>query len=54
VSELIASAEQRRCGSLFMGTHGRGGVPRVVLGSVAEGVIRRSRLPVVAVRRHEA
>ncbi len=34
-----------------MGTHGRGGVQRLWLGSVAERVIRLSPRPVLAVRR---
>lgn len=35
---------------VVMGTHGRTGVGRVLLGSVAERVIRRSDVPVMAVR----
>jgi nucleotide-binding universal stress UspA family protein len=35
---------------VIMGTHGRHGVQRVWLGSVAERVLRRSRIPVLAVR----
>lgn len=34
---------------LVLGTHGRRGVERMVLGSVAEGVARRSTLPVLLV-----
>jgi len=33
-----------------MGTHGRGGLNRLLLGSVAEHVVRRSSVPVVTVR----
>jgi len=33
-----------------MGTHGRRGIPRVLLGSVTEGVIRQSSLPHLVVR----
>lgn len=32
---------------VVMSTHGRGGLLRLVLGSVAEAVLRRSRLPVL-------
>jgi nucleotide-binding universal stress UspA family protein len=35
---------------VVMGSHGRTGVSRVVLGSVAEGVVRRSPVPVTIVR----
>jgi nucleotide-binding universal stress UspA family protein len=35
---------------LVLGTHGRGGVDRLLLGSVAEKVVRRSAAPVLTVR----
>lgn len=35
---------------VVMGTHGRGGLGRLVLGSVAEGVVRGSDTPVLTVR----
>ena len=35
---------------IVMGSHGRTGLSRAVLGSVAEGVIRRSPVPVTVVR----
>ena len=34
---------------LVMGTHGRGGVQHVVLGSVAEKIIRAAKVPVITV-----
>jgi nucleotide-binding universal stress UspA family protein len=37
-----------------MGTHGRTGVDRVLLGSVTERVVRRSPVPVVTVRQPDA
>lgn len=50
--EIVASA--RACGAecIVIGTHGRAGIPRFVLGSVAEGVLRSSSLPVCTVRHH--
>jgi nucleotide-binding universal stress UspA family protein len=36
--------------SIVIGSHGRSGVSRVLLGSVAEKVVRRSPTPVVVVR----
>jgi nucleotide-binding universal stress UspA family protein len=36
---------------VVMGTHGRTGVKRLVLGSVAEHVVRESRVPVLTVHR---
>lgn len=35
---------------IVMGTHGRHGIGRVLLGSVAERVVRRSEIPVLTVR----
>jgi len=37
---------------VVMGSHGRSGLSRVVLGSVAEKVLRRTRLPVLVVDAH--
>jgi nucleotide-binding universal stress UspA family protein len=35
---------------IALGSHGREGVSRILLGSVAEGVVRRSPVPVTVVR----
>ncbi|GKZ12991.1 universal stress protein [Haladaptatus sp. T7] len=35
---------------IIMGSHGRSGVSRILLGSVAETVVRRSSVPVTVVR----
>jgi nucleotide-binding universal stress UspA family protein len=48
VNELVAQTQE---GDLIvMASHGRGGLTRVFLGSVAEGVMRRSTVPVMLVR----
>ncbi len=44
---LTKEAERWGADLILMGTHGRHGFERLVLGSVAEGVVRRSRLPVM-------
>jgi len=36
-----------------MGTHGRGGIERLLLGSVAEYVVRRGPCPVLTVHSRE-
>jgi hypothetical protein len=36
--------------SIVMGTHGRGGLNRLLLGSVAERVVRAATVPVTTVR----
>jgi len=35
---------------VVIGSHGRGGLSRALLGSVAEAVLRRSRVPVLVIR----
>src|SRR5262249_49485114 len=39
---------------IVMGTHGRGGLPRLVMGSVAEQVSRSAECPVLTVRNNRA
>jgi nucleotide-binding universal stress UspA family protein len=38
------------CDQVVIGSHGREGVSRILLGSVAENVVRRSTVPVTVVR----
>ena len=47
--EIVRYAEGEGCDLVVMGTHGRGGIDRLLLGSVAESVIRASSIPVTAV-----
>ena len=47
---LLAVAAERHVGLIAVGTHGRGGLSRLFLGSVAESVVRRSPVPVLVVR----
>lgn len=49
-SQVIAHADANAIGLIVMGTHGRSGVRRMVLGSVADYVVRHARCPVVTVR----
>jgi len=48
--EIIRYAETNGCDLIVMGTHGRGGIDRLLLGSVAEKVVRGSSVPVLTVR----
>jgi nucleotide-binding universal stress UspA family protein len=48
--EIVRTAEEEGAGMIVMGTHGRGGLSRMMLGSVAERVIRLARCPVLTVR----
>jgi len=49
-AEIIKAAGDLQCDLIVMGTHGRTGVPRLLMGSVTERVLRTSPLPIVAVR----
>jgi nucleotide-binding universal stress UspA family protein len=46
---ILNAAEQSKAGLIAIGTHGRSGVTRTVLGSVANAVLRRSTLPVLLI-----
>ncbi|MFB6354387.1 MAG: universal stress protein [Halobacteriales archaeon] len=48
--EIVRYAEDQGCDLIVMGTHGRGGIDRLLLGSVAERVVRASEVPVLTVR----
>lgn len=48
--EVLRFAEQFGADLVVVGTHGRKGVRRAVLGSTCESIIRRSARPVLAVR----
>ena len=48
--EIVRYAETADCDLIVMGTHGRGGIDRLLLGSVAERVVRSSNVPVLTVR----
>lgn len=47
---IVAAADQDRADLIVMGTHGRTGIRRALLGSVAERVTRLSKVPVMTVR----
>jgi universal stress protein A len=47
---IVRAAEETNCDLIVMATHGRTGAKRVVLGSVAETVMRRSRCPDLIVK----
>ena len=53
VGEILAQADEMAADVLVIGTHGRGGFERLVLGSVAEKVVRLAECPVLTVRQTE-
>ena len=48
--EILAQADRWGASLIVMGTHGRHGLAHLILGSVAEGVVRRASVPVLLVR----
>ena len=51
---ILEAALRLKADLIVMGTHGRGGLRRVALGSVAEFVVRHARCPVVTLRAQAA
>jgi nucleotide-binding universal stress UspA family protein len=47
---ILQTAEQLQADLIVMGTHGRRGISRALLGSVAEMIVRTSPTPVLTVR----
>lgn len=48
--EVIRTAEAENCDMIVMGTHGHGPVQNMLMGSVAEKVVRKAKCPVLVVR----
>lgn len=49
-TEIVRVAEEIKSDLIVLGTHGRTGLSRLLLGSVAEQVLRRAPCPVLTVR----
>ncbi len=49
--EILEYAEEHDIEAIVMGTHGRSGADRLVVGSVTEKVVRKSDVPVLTVRK---
>lgn len=52
--EILAYVEEESIDLVVMGTHGRKGLDRYLLGSVTEKVVRASPVPVLSVKREDA
>jgi nucleotide-binding universal stress UspA family protein len=48
--EILGVAREARCDLIVMGTHGRTGLGRLLMGSVAEKVVRKAVCPVLTVK----
>ncbi len=49
-AEIVSEAERRRADLIVIGTHGRGALAHLVLGSTSERVVRHAPCPVLTVR----
>jgi nucleotide-binding universal stress UspA family protein len=47
---IIDAAKKRKCDVIFMASHGRRGLSRLMMGSVTQKVLAHSRIPVVVYR----
>jgi nucleotide-binding universal stress UspA family protein len=50
VVEILGVAQEVGCDLIVMGTHGRTGLGRLLMGSVAEQVVRKAACPVLTVK----
>jgi nucleotide-binding universal stress UspA family protein len=53
-STILRVAEEGKHDLVIMGTHGRRGLPRLLLGSVAQKIVARAHCPVLTVHLYEA
>jgi universal stress protein A len=51
--EIVRYAQETNIDLIVLGTHGRGGLAHMLLGSVAEKVVRKAPCPVLTVRHPE-
>jgi len=47
---IIAAAKKRKCDVIFMASHGRRGLSKLIMGSVTQKVLTHTRIPVVVYR----
>jgi nucleotide-binding universal stress UspA family protein len=48
--EIVRAARRLRCDAILLATHGRTGLAHILIGSVAERVLRMAPCPVLVVR----
>lgn len=52
-SAIVRCANDEKVDEIVMGTHGRTGLMRMLMGSVAEDVVRHATCPVLTVKQHK-
>jgi nucleotide-binding universal stress UspA family protein len=52
--EIVALAEELEVGLIVIGSRGRGGIQRALMGSVSDSVVRHAHCPVMVVRPQKA
>jgi nucleotide-binding universal stress UspA family protein len=50
---IVRIAEEEKFDLIVMGTHGRKGIERLMMGSVAERIVRQAKCPVLTIRARE-
>jgi len=53
-AEILRAAKEAECGLIVMGSHGRTGLGRLLMGSVAEAVLRKATCPVLIVKKPDS
>jgi nucleotide-binding universal stress UspA family protein len=54
VETILRVAQEKGADLIVIGTHGRKGLDRILFGSVAEGVVKNSPIPVVSINPYRA
>lgn len=52
-TQIVQFAEKEAADLIVLGTHGRTGLKRVFMGSIAEAIIRRAPCPVLVMKQHD-
>jgi nucleotide-binding universal stress UspA family protein len=47
---IAKAARRKKCDAIFMASHGRSGLAKLVMGSVTQKVLAQSKIPVVVYR----
>jgi nucleotide-binding universal stress UspA family protein len=51
VKKILKAEEEENVSAIVLGSHGKSNIKEILMGSVSENVIRKSRVPVLVVKR---